>query len=127
MEVGPRYIASARTAQKTSSHYCVFSRCRGNNVSTESFPSNGCCNIACLHSCYLAMGLHVTVCNHAYHWLLTKKTILSPFSVFLCFAWHDVKWFQHAERHYTGKKAYRSFGLRLQRIHLEVPEGAMAS
>jgi hypothetical protein len=23
-------------------HYCVFFRCRGNNVSTELFPSNGC-------------------------------------------------------------------------------------
>jgi hypothetical protein len=36
------------------SHYCVFSR-RGNNVSTGLYPA------ACLHSCYLAMGLHVTV------------------------------------------------------------------
>jgi hypothetical protein len=39
----------------------VFSRCRGNNVSTELFRSNGCCTAACLHSCYLAMDLHVTV------------------------------------------------------------------
>jgi hypothetical protein len=28
-------------------------------VSTELFPSNGFCTVACLHSCYLAMGLHV--------------------------------------------------------------------
>jgi hypothetical protein len=42
-------------------HYCVFSRCRG-NVSTQLFPSNGCCTIACLHRCYLVVGLHVTVC-----------------------------------------------------------------
>jgi hypothetical protein len=42
-------------------HYCVFSRCCG-NMSTELFPSNGCCTVDCLHSCYLAMGLHVTLC-----------------------------------------------------------------
>jgi hypothetical protein len=30
-------------------------------VSTELFPSNGCCTVACLHSCYLATGLHVPV------------------------------------------------------------------
>jgi hypothetical protein len=36
-------------------HCCVFSRCRGNNMSTELFPSNGCCTVACLHSCYLAV------------------------------------------------------------------------
>jgi hypothetical protein len=47
--------------EDASSHYCVFSRFRGNNVSTELFPSNGCCTVACLHSCYLAMGLHVTI------------------------------------------------------------------
>jgi hypothetical protein len=28
-------------------------------VSTELFPSNGRCTVACLHSCYLEMGLHV--------------------------------------------------------------------
>jgi hypothetical protein len=53
----------------------VFSRCRG-NVSTELFPSNGCCTVACLHSCCLAMGLHVTVysiiCVHDRH--TTKKS-----------------------------------------------------
>jgi hypothetical protein len=42
-------------------HYCVFSRCRRNNVSTEIFPSNACCTVACLHSCYLATSLHVTL------------------------------------------------------------------
>jgi hypothetical protein len=31
------------------------------NVSTELFPSNGCCTAACLHSCYLAMGIHITL------------------------------------------------------------------
>jgi hypothetical protein len=41
-------------------HYCVFYRCRG-NVSTELFPSNGCCTVACLHNCYLAKGSHVAV------------------------------------------------------------------
>jgi hypothetical protein len=38
----------------------MFSRCRG-NMSTELFPSNGCCTVACSHSCYLAIGLHVTI------------------------------------------------------------------
>jgi hypothetical protein len=33
---------------------------RRNNASTELFPNNGCCSVACLHSSYLAMGLHVT-------------------------------------------------------------------
>jgi hypothetical protein len=29
----------------------------------ELFPSSGCCTVAYLHSCYLAVGLHVTVCG----------------------------------------------------------------
>jgi hypothetical protein len=37
--------------------YYMFCHCRGNNVSTELFLSNGCCTVACLHSCYLAMGV----------------------------------------------------------------------
>jgi hypothetical protein len=40
--------------------YFEFCRCWG-NVSSELFPSNGCCTVACLHSCYLAMGLHATI------------------------------------------------------------------
>jgi hypothetical protein len=47
--------------ENVSSIIAVFFRCRGNNVSTELFPGNGCCTVACLHSCYLAMGLHVTI------------------------------------------------------------------
>jgi hypothetical protein len=42
-------------------HYCMFSRCRRNNMSTELFSSNGCCTVVCLHSCYFVTGLHVTV------------------------------------------------------------------
>jgi hypothetical protein len=38
----------------------MLSRCRG-NVSTESFRSNGHCTAASLHSCYLAVRLHVRV------------------------------------------------------------------
>jgi hypothetical protein len=30
-------------------------------MSTELFPRNGCCTVACLHCCYLAVGLHVTI------------------------------------------------------------------
>jgi hypothetical protein len=44
-------------------HYCAFSRFRGNNIFTELFPSNGSYTVACLHSSYLAMGLHVTICR----------------------------------------------------------------
>jgi hypothetical protein len=55
------YIVPTRTAQRTSVPYCVFSRCRGNNVSTKLFPSNGCCTVACLHNCCLAMVIHVTI------------------------------------------------------------------
>jgi hypothetical protein len=36
-------------------HYCVFSRCRSRNLSTELFPSSGC-TVA-----YFAMGLHVLI------------------------------------------------------------------
>jgi hypothetical protein len=39
-------------------HYCVFALFRGNNVPTELFPSSGC-----LHNCYLAVDLHVTICS----------------------------------------------------------------
>jgi hypothetical protein len=48
-------------------NYCVFPRCQGNTVSTVStvstklFPNNGRCTVSCLHSCYLAMSLHVTI------------------------------------------------------------------
>jgi hypothetical protein len=34
---------------------------QGNNLFTELFTSNGCCTVACLHSCYLAVGLHVAI------------------------------------------------------------------
>jgi hypothetical protein len=53
----PRAIGPARTAQKMSFslfHVAV-------NVSTELFPSNGCCTVSCLHSSYSAMSLHVTL------------------------------------------------------------------
>jgi hypothetical protein len=45
-------------------YYCMFCRCRGNNVPTELFPSNGCCTVASLHSRYVAMSLHVTICSN---------------------------------------------------------------
>jgi hypothetical protein len=65
----PRYISLPQTAQKTSKslfHYCMFSYCQGNNMSTELFPSNGCCTVTHLHNCYLAMGLHVTIYIYIY-------------------------------------------------------------
>jgi hypothetical protein len=57
----PRYIAPARTSQKRLFHYCVFSRCRSSNESTELFPSISCRSVARLHSCYLAVCLHVKI------------------------------------------------------------------
>jgi hypothetical protein len=55
---GPGHISWARTAQKTPFPLLrVFSRCRGNKL----FASNGCWTVACLHSCYLAIGLHATI------------------------------------------------------------------
>jgi hypothetical protein len=46
---------------KSLFHYCVFSHCRENNVSTELFPSSGCYTVACLPNFYLAAGLHVRI------------------------------------------------------------------
>jgi hypothetical protein len=57
----PCYIARHGPHSKRHFHYCVFSRCRGNNVSTKLLPSNGCYTVACLHSSYLVMGLNVSV------------------------------------------------------------------
>jgi hypothetical protein len=31
-------------------------------MATEMFPSNGCCTVARLENCYLAMGLNATMC-----------------------------------------------------------------
>jgi hypothetical protein len=42
-------------------HYCMFSRCQGKYMSMELYPSNGCCTVTCLHSCYLAMGLLIAI------------------------------------------------------------------
>jgi hypothetical protein len=54
----PRYIAPPQTALKTALPLLRVLSLPG-NVSTELFPSKGCCTVACLHSCCLAMGLHV--------------------------------------------------------------------
>jgi hypothetical protein len=55
MAAGP-YIASARTAQKTTSIACSLVN-QGNNV----FPSNGCCAVAFLHICYLAVAFSASI------------------------------------------------------------------
>jgi hypothetical protein len=57
-----RYIVPARIAKKISLPLSHVLLCRG-NVSTEPFPNNGCCTVAWLHSCYLAVGPHVTILN----------------------------------------------------------------
>jgi hypothetical protein len=50
-------------------HHGVFSRWRGKNGSTELFPRNGCCTVACLHGCYFAIGLHVTLYIYIYMYI----------------------------------------------------------
>jgi hypothetical protein len=32
-------------------------------MSAELLHSNSCYTVVCLHSCYLAMGVHVTICT----------------------------------------------------------------
>jgi hypothetical protein len=36
-------------------------------VSTELFSNKSCCSVACLHSCWLAVGLHVTILLSKYY------------------------------------------------------------
>jgi hypothetical protein len=56
-------VAPARHAQNTSLQLLhVLSLAGKKNASTELLPSNGCYAVPCLHSCYLAMDLHVTIC-----------------------------------------------------------------
>jgi hypothetical protein len=57
----PAYMRGQPQLRGPGFHYRVFSRYRGNIVSTEVFPSNGRCTVTCLLSCYLAMGLCVTI------------------------------------------------------------------
>jgi hypothetical protein len=64
-------------------HYCVLSCCRG-NVSTELFPSNACCTVARLHSCYLAMGLLVK--------LITIKKHVTKCYMQFCVSAHHVQY-----------------------------------
>jgi hypothetical protein len=61
MAAGPRYIAWLGPHGKHGFNYCIFCRCRRNNISTQLFPNNGCCTVTCLHSCFLTMCLHVTL------------------------------------------------------------------
>jgi hypothetical protein len=51
---------NCNSTRKRLYHYCVLS---GSNVrvSTELFPGNGCCTVACLHTCYWVIGLRVTI------------------------------------------------------------------
>jgi hypothetical protein len=57
-------LSTDKTATQSQSYVTtMFFRCRGNNVSTELFPSNRYCTVACLHSSYLAVSLHVTLCR----------------------------------------------------------------
>jgi hypothetical protein len=53
-------ITSARNSQKTFLPLLRVLLLPG-NVSIELFPSNGCCIVACLHSCYLEMAPHITL------------------------------------------------------------------
>jgi hypothetical protein len=46
------------------------------NVSTGLFPSNGYCTVTCLHSCYFAVGLHVTICSVMCWQTHIRRTVL---------------------------------------------------
>jgi hypothetical protein len=61
MADGPRHIASARTTQKTPLPLLRLLSLQGKHRVPEPFHGNGCCTVACLHSCYLAMGSHATI------------------------------------------------------------------
>jgi hypothetical protein len=56
-----RFLLSQVYVSHKSSLYFPGTDLTDNVVSTELFPSNGCCTVACLHSCYLAVGLHATI------------------------------------------------------------------
>jgi hypothetical protein len=64
LAVSPRYIAPVRTAQKTSLSLLRVLSFPGKQRATELFPNNGCFTVACLHSFYVAVGLHVTILLH---------------------------------------------------------------
>jgi hypothetical protein len=57
----PCYITPARTAQKTSRPLLPVLTLWGKNASTELLPANGCCTVACLHSCCMAVGPHIKI------------------------------------------------------------------
>jgi hypothetical protein len=56
----PRYIVPARTAQKTSLPLLRVLSLPEKRVH-RVFSSNGCCTVACLHNCYLAICTNVTI------------------------------------------------------------------
>jgi hypothetical protein len=78
-------------SRKILFHYCVFFPYRGNNVSTDLLPSKGCCAVACLHSCYLATGLHVTILHFCFMlvWNLVSINLVEVhrLSVFRTWCW----------------------------------------
>jgi hypothetical protein len=57
----PHYIASVRTAQRMSLYYCMFSLSVENNLTTELFPRNGCCTVACSRNYYFTWDPHVII------------------------------------------------------------------
>jgi hypothetical protein len=85
----------------------MFSRSRWNNVATELLPSNRCCTVICLHSCYLThyilfvlennlyYGVHLVACFDFFFIVenIRIRTTVERFatvvvSVFECYAGH---------------------------------------
>jgi hypothetical protein len=62
--ISPGSVQQHLPHRKHIFHYCVFSRCRKNNVFTELFPSNGCCTVECLQ---LLLG-KVSTCHNTKAW-----------------------------------------------------------
>jgi hypothetical protein len=61
-------------------HYCVFSRCQ-ENVSTELFPTNGCCTVTCLHMHSLFNSGNIQTFQLPFILLSTRwRTIILPMS-----------------------------------------------
>jgi hypothetical protein len=58
-------------------------------MSTELFPSDRCCVVTSLHSCSLAMGLHVTMCTYMYHLTYSDISLGTVFSFTVTiWCWH---------------------------------------
>jgi hypothetical protein len=81
MAAGPRYMTQHGPNRKCISYYCVFSRCRGNDLSSELFPSNGCSAVTYLHGFYLDITLRVAI--------MSSSTLSSSEAYLQIFSYHS--------------------------------------